>query len=352
MTLPKPLTRQLSLLSGAITIFLVTLVTFSFVENFLSADNIIIMARQAAIIVVVSFGASLVILHRGIDLSVGSMVGLSALVMAYLVQVQTSDRGLEAAIKLSQALGLNVGAWLFFVFYALAALGAALTGLLCGFINGILVARYQMPAFVATFGTLGVYRGMVWAFTGQNPYGRFEPQFHQWLYLDNPIYGVPNLVWIALGIFALMHAVTRWTHYGNRLYAVGGNPEGARLSGVDILWYRCSAYLWSGLLAGVAGVLLAAKLNLADPNGAEFYEFDAIAIAVIGGSSFRGGKGSMIGTVIGATTISMLRDGLTLADVSPAWQEIAVGGFLVLAFALEKVRFTDRVVRALGGRPA
>ncbi|MFQ5691983.1 MAG: hypothetical protein ACE5IM_02920, partial [Nitrospinota bacterium] len=145
MTLPKPLTRQLSQVSGAITIFLLTLLVFSFVENFLSTPNIIIIARQAAIIVIVAFGASLVILHRGIDLSIGSMVGLSSFVMAYLVQVQTSEKGLEIAINVSNALGLEVGAWVFLVFYGLAALGAALTGLACGTLNGFLVARYEMP---------------------------------------------------------------------------------------------------------------------------------------------------------------------------------------------------------------
>lgn len=311
--------RTLGELSGAITILLVTLLFFSLTtSNFLSAQNVAVIARQGAILAVVGFGSTLVIMHRGIDLSIGSVVGVSCYLMALGV------KGLGS--------------------YSLAALLAVLGGGFCGLVSGLLVARCHLPPFIATFGMLGIGRGLVWVMTEGRPFGEFAPWFHQVFYVRASVLGVPNPVWITLGVFLVMHLITRHTPYGNGLYAVGGSEEAARLSGLPVTSYKASVYVWSGLLAGLAGVLLAAKLNVVDPNAGSFYEFDAVAISVIGGASFHGGRGTMVGTLLGAANIAMLRGGLTLTEVAPWWQEIAVGVFLVMVFLLEKIRFAERAL--------
>jgi ribose transport system permease protein len=288
-------------------------------DRFMSWQNISIVAQQAAINIVLAAGMTFVILTGGIDLSVGSILAGSA--MAAIIASNIPDWGL---------LGIP------------AALGM---GLAFGLANGILIAAIRLPPFIVTLGSLTAVRGVARLMGGDTTV--FNPQL-PFAFLGNGVVlpipslnfpGIPWLVIIALAVVAISWVVLRRTVLGNRIYAVGGNPDAARLAGIKVWQILLFVYSASGLLAGLGGVMSSARLYAA--NGLQLgqsYELDAIAAVILGGTSFTGGIGSIWGTLIGALIIAMLTNGLILLGISDIWQYIIKGLVIIGAVALDRYR--------------
>jgi len=261
-----------------------------------------------------------VILTGGIDLSVGSILGFSGAVTAKLLKY-----------------GLILSA--FGVVLKFNPLGASIIGVLAGFaiglFNGFIITRFNIPPFVATLGTMTAVRGFIMLLTKGHPITRLGDSFD---FIGSGWFlGIPMPVWIAaiatgVGIFIL-----RKTQFGRYVYAVGGNEKAAVLSGVNSKLTKLWVYAISGILSAVAGLIVTARLDSAQPNAGLMYELDAIAATVIGGASLSGGKGTLIGTVVGALIIGVLNDGLVLVGVSPFWQQVAKGFIIIAAVIAEKL---------------
>lgn len=279
--------------------------------RFLSVQNLTIVVQQASINIVLASGMTFVILTGGIDLSIGSI--LAAAAMAALIVSLWPDWGM------------------------LGILAGLLTGLGFGLINGSLIAFVRLPPFIVTLGGLTAIRGVA------RLMGDDTTVFNQHLpfaFIGNAsVLGVPWLVVIALTVIVLSWVVLRRTVLGMRIYAVGGNPAAARLSGIKVWAILLFVYATSGLLAGLGGVMAAARLYAA--NGLQLgqaYELDAIAAVILGGTSFLGGIGSIWGTLVGALIIAVLTNGLILSGVPDVWQYIVKGLIIVGAVALDRYR--------------
>jgi ribose transport system permease protein len=280
-------------------------------ENFLSLANFSIMTQQAAINIVLAAGMTFVILTAGIDLSVGSILAVSA-VAAMLVS------NIPGLGMLGIAAGLGVG-------------------LLFGLINGVLIAYVKLPPFIVTLGSLTAVRGF--ARMLGNDTTVFNPNLPFAFIGNDSVLGVPWLVIIAFAVIALSWFILRRTVLGLNIYAVGGNPEAARLAGINVSAILLFVYCACGMLAGLGGVMAAARLYSA--NGLQLgqaYELDAIAAVILGGTSFVGGVGTIVGTLIGALIIAVLTNGLVLMGVSDIWQYVIKGLVIIGAVALDRFR--------------
>ena len=291
--------------------FVVLFVVFSaLTSTFYQPANLVDIMLQSSINAVIAVGMTLVIMTKGIDLSVGSIVGISSMVAASML-----GHGVIPGI-----------------------LSGLAVGLVCGLLNGLMIAKLRLPDFIVTLGTLSIYRGAALIYT--------EGQ---------PIYGLPTRVprhlcrpacsrsrrpssialVIALGAFLLV----RFTALGEQIIAVGGNEEAARLSGVNIDRVKLTVYTISGCLSSVAGLILIARIGAAEPIGGNGFELQAIGSAVIGGASLFGGVGNPIGSLVGALTLGGLQNGLTLINVPSFWQFVASGLVVILAvFADQSTR--------------
>jgi ribose transport system permease protein len=280
-------------------------------ESFFSVQNFSIISQQASINVVLASGLTFVILTGGIDLSVGSILAVSAVVALLVSQV-------PGFAPLAIAAGLGVG-------------------LLLGLVNGVLVAFGKLPAFIVTLGGLTAMRGIA-RLIGEDK-TVFNPDL-SFAYIGNDtLFGVPWLVVIAVVVVTLSWLILRRTVLGVQIYAVGGNPEAARLSGIKVWKVLLFAYALSGLLAGVGAIMTSARLMAA--NGLQMgqsYELDAIAAVILGGTRFTGGVGTIVGTLIGALIIATLSNGLILLGVSDIWQYIIKGVVIIGAVALDRFR--------------
>jgi ribose transport system permease protein len=289
-------------------------------EKFLTLDNGLNVLRQISINLCLSLGMTLVILSGGIDLSVGSVLALSGAVAAGLLK-----NGLAIA---------PVNALLQFTVFG-AILAGLFVGVALGAFNGLVITRLNLPPFVATLGMLSIARGLTMLWTGGFPITGLGSSFGvmgtgQWL-------GVPMPVWIGAALAALFVVVTRRTRFGRYVYAVGGNEQAARLSGLNVDRIKLWVYTLGGSLAAVAGLLVTSRLDSATPNAGISYELDSIAAVVIGGTSLDGGRGSVWGTVTGCLIIGVLNNGLVLLEVSPFWQQVIKGGVILAAVAIDKV---------------
>ncbi|GGX65335.1 hypothetical protein GCM10010324_07930 [Streptomyces hiroshimensis] len=279
-------------------------------RDFLNGQNLLNVGVQASVTAILALGVTFVIVSAGIDLSVGSVAALSATVLAWAA----TKEGLPVWVAV--LLGLAVGA------------GA-------GLLSGALVAYGRLPAFIATLAMLSVGRGLALVISGGSPIafpssvGRLGDTLGGWL-------PVPVLVTVAMGAVAAL--VLARTYTGRAMFAIGGNEEAARLSGIDVKRRKLVIYALSGLFAAVAGIVLAARLTSAQPQAAVGYELDAIAAVVIGGASLSGGSGKASGTLIGALILAVLRNGLNLLSVSAFWQQVATGLVIALAVLLDTLR--------------
>ena len=275
--------------------------------------------QQISVNICISVGMTLVVLTSGIDLSVGSVLALSGAITAGLLK-----NGIEWQ-------GQNV-------YVGFTVLGAILAGLLAGGLigcfNGWTITRFKVPPFVATLAMLTMARGLTLLWTKGFPISVLGPGFDfigtGWLL------GIPVPVWISLVVILAALVLTKKMSIGRYIYAIGGNENAARLSGININKIKIIVYSLAGVLAAVGGLIVTARLDSAQPNAGISYELDAIAAVVIGGTSLAGGRGSIWGTVLGAVIIGVLNNGLVLLNVSPFWQEVVKGLVILLAVIIDR----------------
>lgn len=303
--------RRFLLDNGALSALIVLVVAMSLLSgDFLTTQNLLNVGVQAAVTAILAFGVTFVIVAAGIDLSVGSVAALSATVLAWTA---TSE---------------GVPVWL-------AVLLAVATGVACGLVNGALVSYGKLPPFIATLAMLSIGRGLSLVISQGSPI----PFPDSVSVLGDTLGGwlpVPVLVMIAAGLVTAL--ILGRTYIGRSMYAIGGNEEAARLSGLRVKRQKLVIYALSGLFAAVAGIVLASRLVSAQPQAAQGYELDAIAAVVIGGASLAGGVGKASGTLIGALILAVLRNGLNLLSVSAFWQQVVIGVVIALAVLLDTVR--------------
>jgi ribose transport system permease protein len=288
-------------------------------DKFLTMDNGWNVLRQIAVNVCISTGMTLVVLTAGIDLSVGSVLALCGAITAGL---------LKNGIPIASA----------DAFIGFTILGAVLAGILAGgllgFFNGLVITRFKVPPFVATLAMLTIARGFTMLWTKGHPISNLGSEFAVigtgWLI------GIPVPVWIAGMVVLLAAFITQQTRLGRYIYAIGGNENAARLSGINIGKVKLIVYGIAGALAAVGGIMVTSRLDSAQPNAGTGYELDAIAAVVIGGTSLSGGKGSVWGTVMGAVIIGVLNNGLVLLNVSPFWQQVVKGGVILIAVIIDR----------------
>jgi len=304
------------------TLFLIALMAFfaAAEPRFLSSINLFNVMRQVSITGLLALSMTFVILTSGIDLSVGSLVAFSGLVAAAVAKGGLANRFTVGAV------GTGYG-------WALAALAAIVVGVLCGYVQGLTVTRLKVPPFVVTLGGMSAFRGAALLFGGGGPISGFEPSFTWWG--QGKIGPVPVPVIIFLAFAVLAHITLRYTRYGRQVYAVGGNPEAARLSGLNVNRILASVYVISGFFCGLSAFVLAARLNSAEAVAGTGYELTVIASVVIGGTSLFGGSGTILGTVVGTLLIGVLLNGLILMDVSSYIQQIIIGVIIALAVAFD-----------------
>ncbi|GAB7108539.1 substrate-binding domain-containing protein [Streptomyces phaeofaciens JCM 4814] len=303
--------RRLLLDNGALTALIVLVVAMSALSgDFLTTDNLLNVGVQAAVTAILAFGVTFVIVSAGIDLSVGSVAALSATVLAW----SATQHGVPVVV---------------------AVVLAVATGVAAGLVNGFLVAYGKLPPFIATLAMLSVARGLSLVISEGSPIAFPDSVSH----LGDTLGGwlpVPVLVMVVMGLVAAF--VLARTYIGRSMYAIGGNEEAARLSGLRVRKQKLAIYALSGVFAAVAGIVLASRLSSAQPQAADGYELDAIAAVVIGGASLAGGTGKASGTLIGALILAVLRNGLNLLNVSAFWQQVVIGVVIALAVLLDTVR--------------
>jgi ribose/xylose/arabinose/galactoside ABC-type transport system permease subunit len=307
-------------------IFLVALmVVFAVLEpRFLSSLNLFNVMRQISITGLIAVGMTFVILTAGIDLSVGSVVALAGLAAAVVAKGGAQNR---FSIDAGDVAAAGYG-------WFAAMLAATLVGTVCGWIQGIGITRLKVPPFVVTLGGLSAFRGAALLIAGGGPLSGFQESYVWWG--QGRIGPVPVPVILFLSVAVIAHVVLRFTRYGRQVYAVGGNQEAARLSGVDVKRVLLSVYVIVGMVAGFAGFVLSARLNSSEAVAGIGYELTVIASVVIGGTSLFGGTGTIFGTVIGSILIGVLINGLVLMNISSYIQQIIIGVITVLAVAFDQ----------------
>lgn len=297
--------------NGALVALLLLCVVMAVLSPvFLNTQNLLNVGVQAAVVAILAFGQTFVIVSSGIDLSVGSVAALAAIVTGYGASVQ----------------GVNP---------AVAILLGMVTGVAAGLVSGALVAYGKLPAFIATMAMLSVARGLALVLSDGIPLA--QPDAVAWF--GRTIGGwlpMPVVIMVFLGLLSAF--ILNRTYTGRAMYAIGGNEEAARLSGINVRRQQLIIYALSGLFASVAGLVLAGRLVSGQPQAAAGYELDAIAAVVIGGASLAGGSGRAFGTFIGALVLAVIRNGLNLLNVSSFWQQVVIGAVIALAVLTDTLR--------------
>ena len=285
-----------------------------YTDTFLTSTNIFNILRAFSWIAISAFGQCMVIITCGVDLSVGSVMGLSGLICAMLL-----------------VRGVNV---------VVSVLAGLLTGLFVGWLNGMMITRGRLPPFIATLGTLLMARGLCNGLTGGWPVRELPQEFRNLGQYDIPIagMGVPlPLIFMLILAVCTSFFLSR-TVWGYRIYALGGNETATALSGINTNRVKLMVYSLCGFLTAIGGVLMTARLGVAAPTAAQGYELDVIAAAVVGGTSFSGGEGTILGVLIGAAIMQVLRNGLVLMGVSAYWLQAVQGLVIVVAIMLDQLR--------------
>ena len=296
--------RQLGTFAGLIAL---CLTLWAATPHFLTVSNLLNVLEQTAINAIVAVGMTFVIISGGIDLSVGSVLALSGIALG---------SALQAGVPVPLAIAL-----------ALAA------GLACGLVNGVLVTLGRLPPFIATLGMMSVARGAALMLAEGRPISGFDDGFR--MLATGRVLILPAPAIIAGLIYAAAHFVLGHTVFGRATYAIGGNEEAARLSGVHVRFHKTAIYGVAGLMSAAAAVILTARLNSAQPTAGTMYELDAIAATVIGGTSLLGGEGTIVGALIGALIMGVLRNGLNLLDVSSFFQQVVIGVVIIGAVLVD-----------------
>jgi ribose/xylose/arabinose/galactoside ABC-type transport system permease subunit len=298
----------LLLLVGIFVFFAVTQ------PDFFTEANLENLLTSSSILFVVSVGMTFVVLTGGIDLSVGSLLALSGIILSELF----NDAGLAAPLAI--------------------VLTCAIAAVIGGAVNGVLIGRVGLSFFVVTLGTLSLYRGIV------NIWSNTETTYITSAFLDGLAYekllGIAYPIWIMIVTYLVALVVLRWTYFGRDVYAVGGNVTAARLSGINVARTLVLVYAIAGLCAGIGGVIQAGRLGAASPLVGENTPLDAAAAVLLGGTSFLGGVGGVTGTAVGVLFIGTLQNGLSIAAVSSFWQQVVTGAILIVAIAIDRVQQT------------
>ncbi|TCP96842.1 monosaccharide ABC transporter membrane protein (CUT2 family) [Cricetibacter osteomyelitidis] len=297
--------RDAGTLVGLIIIFVV----FSLLSPvFFTVPNLLNILQQSSLNAAIALGMTLVIISAGIDLSVGPTAAIAAV--------------LGASLMVS---GIPV---------LIAVLGALAIGMLGGLFNGILIAYAGLQPFIVTLGSLSLYRALSLIYTGGNPIFGIPPEFRA--FMNGSLLGIPSSI-VIVGIIALLlWIVLNKTPLGEYIFAIGGNEEAARICSVPVAKTKVAVYMISGFLSATAGLVLVGRLGAADPTLGNLWELDAIAAAAIGGASLMGGKGSIIGTILGAIILGALRNGLTLLNIQAFYQLLATGLIIIVAMLIDR----------------
>jgi ribose transport system permease protein len=277
---------------------------------FFSAANLTNVALQVAVLVIVALGMTLVILTEGIDLSLGPVLGLCGVVMGMLV----------------------VGDWPLPIALALAVL----IGVAFGTANGVLVSYVEMPPFIVTLGAFGVAQSIAMVLTDGNSVTGL-PDYVRW-FNDGVLIGIPVPIWATAASFVVTYLLLYHTKFGRYTFAIGGNRQALILSGSPARLYQTAVYVYAGALTAIASFIMTARMNAAHPTIGVGLEFDAIAAVILGGTSFDKGRGGIVGTVIGALAVGVLRNGLNLLGVGTEWQVAVVGIVIIVAVGLDSIR--------------
>ena len=298
--------------SGIVVALVMMIIVFSLIDPiYLSSSNIVDIVKQSTINGLLGIGITLAIITGGIDLSIGSTFAI-------------------VIVSVGKLLVSGVNPFLAF------AIGIIL-GFSLGIVNGILVAKVKLQPFIATLGTMSIYRGVAYIITGGWPVLDIPENFRK--ALDGDIFGViPSSVVLLFVVGIIIWIILKYTRFGNYIYALGSNEEATKLSGVNVDFNKMMAYAICGVGAALAGMVLLARLGTGEPTAGQGYEFNAIAAAAVGGTSLMGGKGTMLGTILGTILLSALRVGLIVVGVDSFWQYIATGIIIVIAACFEIIQ--------------
>lgn len=311
----------------AILVLLVLVIAFSWMApSFLTPNNLSILTKHVAIVALLGMGMTFVILTGGIDLSVGSLAGLSGMTAGYLITQ-----------------GITIGGVVHYPPPIVAILAAIFVALAVGLLNGWLVSRAGVAPFIATLGTLYIARGAALLISNGRTFPDLAgdpargntgfPTIGQSFFL-----GIPTPVWMMLAVFLVAWIVAVHTPFGRHVYAIGGNARASRLAGIRVPRVTLLTYLISAFCAALVGLIIASQLEAAHPATGESFELNAIAAVVLGGTSLMGGRGSITGSLIGAFVIGVLADGLVMLGVSEFWQMVIKGVVIVLAVAIDQLQ--------------
>ncbi|MEW9613370.1 ABC transporter permease [Shinella sp. S4-D37] len=287
---------------------LLALILSLFTPRMFTEVNLMNLARQTSIIALVAAGQTLIILTGAIDLSVGAVLALCAVIFAGLLQ-----SGYDLPVALA---------------------GALFVGALAGLVNGVLVARFRLASFVVTLATLSVAKGLTLLYTGASPIAITSESAlvlgqARWL-------GIPAPIWLAIGVYALLWFIMRATIFGRYVYAIGGNEEAAILAAVSVTRYKIYVFLLAGVLTGFAGVVLASRLGSAVPTAGDGMELVAITAVVLGGTSLLGGEGRVWATIVGAALLNLISNALNLLNVNSYYQAVATGCIVAIAVLADR----------------
>ncbi|MCE0846905.1 ribose ABC transporter permease [Buttiauxella sp. A2-C1_F] len=295
--------------AGTLIGLLIIIVTFSFLSPvFFTLPNFLNILQQSSINAIIALGMTLVIISGGIDLSVGPAAALSAVLGATLMVA-----GVPVPLAVMATLGI---------------------GALCGVFSGTLVAYAGLQPFIVTLGGLSLFRAIALIFTDGNPIFGIPVEFRN--VINGLVFGIPMPIIIVVAIALILWVVMNKTPLGEYILAVGGNEEAARVAGVPVKRTKVTVYVLSGVLASLAALILIGRLGAAEPTLGNLWELDAIAAAAIGGASLMGGKGSVLGTIIGAIILGALRNGLTLLNIQAFYQLLATGLIIIIAMLIDR----------------
>ncbi len=308
--MPNKTKELLTKLGPLIGLILLVVVITILNPSFLTMDNLLNVLRQVSISALIAFGMTFVILTGGIDLSVGSTLGLTGAVAASLLASGTDP---------------------------IIAMGVALIlGLLLGAVNGVIITKGKAAPFIATLATMTIYRGITLVYTEGRPISGLGDGAAFQMFGKGYFLGIPVPVVTMILAFIVLYFILHKTTFGRRVYAVGGNEEAAKLSGISPDRIKIAVYAITGLLAAVSALILTSRLNSAQPTAGQSYELDAIAAVVLGGTSLTGGKGWIFGTLVGALIIGVLNNGMNLIGVSSFFQQVVKGAVILLAVLIDR----------------
>lgn len=291
-------------------VMIVLVIIMSFISpTFFTSQNLLNVAKQASITSVIGVGMTFVLITGGIDLSVGSVMALSGTLAA---SVAVADKNLPIGLAILTGVGL---------------------GALCGLVNGLGVSYIGFPPFIMTLGMMTIARGIPLVYTNGTPIFGLSDAFNS--LANSRILGIPTLVYYMIAVSAVGYIILSRTVLGKRIYAIGGNEEAARLSGVPVARLKMLVYVFSGFLAGIAGILICSRITSGNGTAAEGYEMNAISAAVIGGVSMTGGSGSVLGMVVGAMILTIIQNSFDIMGVNSFYQDIIKGIIILLAVFLD-----------------